>query len=161
MSARQAKDPQVLNPALAVSAYVLAATGQAERAEQILAELFAGGTADLGSHFESFTDGVLAAEILGRRDEARRWLGKRRDSPWFAVAHALADQDFARAAESLDSMGAARSAALARLRAAQELAQTARPADVDNHLRRALSFFRSVGATRFIREGEALLAASA
>jgi hypothetical protein len=161
VSARQAKDPQVLNPALAVSAYVLAATGQAERGRRMLAELFAAGTADLGSHSESLTDGVLAAEILGRRDEARRWLGKRRDSPWFAVAHALADQEFAQAAESLDSMGAARSAALARLRAAQELGKTARPAEVDDHLRHALAFFRSVGATRFIREGEALLAASA
>jgi ATP/maltotriose-dependent transcriptional regulator MalT len=161
ISARQAKDPQVLNPALAVSAYVLAATGRAEQGQQMLAELFAAGTADLGSHFESFTDGVLAAEILGRRDEARRWLGNRRDAPWFAVAHALADQEFAQAAESLDSMGAARSAALAPLRAAQELAKTAWPADVDNHLRHALGFFRSVGATRFIREGEALLAASA
>jgi hypothetical protein len=151
----------VLNPALAVSAYVLAATGQAERGQRMLAELFAAGTADLGSHSESLTDGVLAAEILGRRDEARRWIGDRRDSPWFAVAHALADQEFARAAEALDSMGAARSAALARLRAAQELGKTARPAEVDDHLRHALGFFRSVGATRFIREGVALLAASA
>jgi hypothetical protein len=161
VSARQAKDPQVLNPALAVSAYVLAATGRTERGQRMLAELFAAGDVDLGSHYESLTDGVLAAEILGRRDEARRWIGDRRDSPWFAVAHALADQEFARAAESLDSMGAARSAALARLRAAQELGKTARPAEIDDHLRHALGFFRSVGATRFIREGEALLAASA
>src|SRR5215475_10930717 len=160
-SARQAKDPQVLYPALAVSAYVLAATGRAEPGQRILAELFAAGTADLGSHSESSTDAVLAAEILGCRDEARRWLGNRRDAPWFAAAHALADQEFARAAESLDSMGAARSAALARLRAAQELAKAGAPADTGHHLRPALSFFRSVGATRFIREGEALLAASA
>jgi tetratricopeptide (TPR) repeat protein len=85
----------------------------------------------------------------------------RRDAPWFAAAHALADQEFARAAGLPDSMGAARSAALVRLRAAQELAKADGPADVDDHLRHALSFFRSVGATRFIREAETLLAASA
>ena len=79
----------MLNPALAVSAYVLAATGQAGRADGC-SPSSSPPTADLGSHSESLTDGVLAAEILGRRDEARRWLRKRRDSPWFAVAHALA-----------------------------------------------------------------------
>jgi class 3 adenylate cyclase len=161
ISARQAKDPQILHPALAVSAYVLAAAGRADEGQRMLDELFDAGTAVLSNLFVSFTDCILAAEILGRRDEARRWLGARRSSPWFAAARALVDQEFARAAESLDPMGAARSAALARLRAAQELVKTGRQADVDNQLRYALDFFRSVGATRFIREGEALLAASA
>jgi hypothetical protein len=161
ISARQAKDPQILHPALGVSAYLLAAAGRTDEGQRILTELFAAGTAEMSNLFESFTDCLLAAEILGRRDEARQWLGTSRNSPWFAVARALADQEFVRAAESLDSMGAARSAALARLRAAQELVKTGRQADVDNQLRHALNFFRSVGATRFIREGEALLAASA
>jgi hypothetical protein len=58
-------------------------------------------------------------------------------------------------------MGAARSAALARLRAAQELARTGQPAEVGTQLRHALKFFRPVQATNFIRTAEALLAASA
>jgi len=58
-------------------------------------------------------------------------------------------------------MGAARSAALARLRADQELARTGRRAEAEDQLRYALSFFCSVDATRFIRQAEALLAASA
>ena len=66
-----------------------------------------------------------------------------------------------RAADSLGSMGAARSAALARLRAGQELVRQGRPAEADEQIRQALGFFRSVGATRFIGEGEVLLAASA
>jgi class 3 adenylate cyclase len=161
ISARQAKKPQAPYTALAISAYVLAAVGRADKAQPILSELFATGTADLSGVYESCTDGVLAAEILGRRDEARQWLGTRRDSPWFAVARALADQEFVTAAESLDSMGAARQAALARLRAAREFAKTGRPAEAEDQLRQALDFFQSVGATRFIREGQALLAASA
>jgi len=158
ISARQAKDPQMLHPALAISAYILAAAGRAGEGRRILTQLF---TADVSNLFETFTDCMLAAEMLGLRDEARRWLGTARHSAWSAVALALADQEFARAAESLDSMGAARSAALARLHAAQQLVKAGRTADAEDQLRRALDFFRSVGATRFIREAQALPAESA
>ena len=161
ISARQAKDPQTLYPALGVSAYLLAAAGRADEGRRILAELFAAGTADLSNLFVSFTDCLLAAEILGCRDQAQRWLEASRSSPWLVAARALADQEFVRAADSLGSMGAARSAALARLCAAQELIAQGRQAEADDQLRQALGFFRSVGATRFIREGEGLLAASA
>jgi hypothetical protein len=51
------------------------------------------------------------------------------------------------AAGSLDSMGTARSAALAPLRAAQELVKAGRLTEAEDHLRHALKFFRSVGAT--------------
>jgi hypothetical protein len=161
ISARQAKDPQTLYPALAFSAYVLAAAGRTDEARRLLSELFRTGPVDRRHVYETFTESVLAAEILGCRDQARGWLGNRHDSPWFVAARALADQEFVAAAESLDSMDAARSAALARLRAAQELARTGRRAAADDQLRHALSFFRSVAATRFISEGEELLAASA
>jgi hypothetical protein len=58
-------------------------------------------------------------------------------------------------------MGAARSAAFARLRAAEALVKAGRRAEADEQLHQALTFFHSVGATRYVREGEALLAASA
>ena len=161
ISARQAKDPQALFPALAGSAYVLALAGRADEAQPILSELFGYSASDPASIDESSVDCVLAAEILGRRDDARRWLSIWRDSPWSAAARELVDLEFVAAAESMDSMGAARSGALARLRAAQELARSGRRAEADKQLRQALSFFRSVAATRFIREAEALLAASA
>jgi class 3 adenylate cyclase/tetratricopeptide (TPR) repeat protein len=161
ISARQAKDPQALFPALAASACVLALAGRVAEAQPILSELFGISGADQGSLDEAATDCVLAAEILGRRDEARRWLRTWRDSAWSAAARELADQEFVTAAESLDSMGAARSAAIVRLRAAQELARTGRRAEADDQLQQALSFFRSVAATRFIRQAEELLAASA
>jgi len=77
------------------------------------------------------------------------------------VTRALADREFVAAAEALDSMGAARSAALARLLAAEQLASTGRRQEAGDQLRPALGFFRSVGATRFSRQTEALLAASA
>jgi hypothetical protein len=138
ISARQAKDPQTLYPALAFSACVLAAAGRAEQARQLLSELFSTGPVDRRHVYETFTEGVPAAEILGCRDQARRWLGTRRDSPWFAAARELAEQDFVAAAESLDSIGAARSAALARLRAAQELVKAGRPGEAEDQLQHAL-----------------------
>jgi hypothetical protein len=161
ISARQAKEPQALFPALAASACVLALAGRADEAQPILSELFGISGFDQSSLDEEAMDCVLAAEILGRRDEARRWLSTWRDSAWSAAARELADQEFVAAAELLDSMGAARSAALARLRAAEEFARTGRRPEADDQLRQALSFFRTVGATRFIRQAEALLAASA
>jgi len=47
------------------------------------------------------------------------------------------------------------------MHAAAQLAEEGRRAEADEQLRRALAYFRSVGATRYAREGEALLAASA
>ena len=48
-----------------------------------------------------------------------------------------------------------------RLRAAELLVADGRRAEADVQLQKALAFYRSVGATRYIREGEALLAATA
>ena len=51
--------------------------------------------------------------------------------------------------------------AYARLRAAESLAAQGRRVEADEQLHAALAFYRSVSAKRYIREGEALLAASA
>ena len=58
-------------------------------------------------------------------------------------------------------MGAVSSEAFYRLRAAEALVAEGRQAEADEQLRPALAFYGSVGATRYVREGEALLAASA
>jgi hypothetical protein len=58
-------------------------------------------------------------------------------------------------------MGARPYEAFARLRAAEQLVDERRRAEADEQLHRALAFWRSVGGARYIREGEALLAASA
>ena len=62
---------------------------------------------------------------------------------------------------SSEAIGAAPQEALFRLWAAEQLVDEGRRAEADEQLRRALAFYRSVGATRYVREGEALLAASA
>ena len=51
--------------------------------------------------------------------------------------------------------------AYARLRAAEQLESQGRHAEAQTHLTRALAFYRSVGATAYVRRGEALLPTSA
>lgn len=51
--------------------------------------------------------------------------------------------------------------AYARLRAAGQLVRKGLRSKADQQLQKALAFYRSVGAARYIREGESLLAASA
>jgi hypothetical protein len=61
----------------------------------------------------------------------------------------------------LDEIELPAAAAFYRLRAAEQFVAEGRRAEADEQLRSALSFYRGVGATRYVREGEALLAASA
>ena len=63
--------------------------------------------------------------------------------------------------EILAQMDAPAFEAFYRLRAAEAFVGEGRRAEADEQLRRALAFYRGVGATRYVREGEALLAASA
>ena len=65
------------------------------------------------------------------------------------------------AAEIYGEMGTGPEEAYARLRAAENLVREGRRAEADAELERALAFWRTAGATAYVREGEALLAASA
>jgi hypothetical protein len=80
------------------------------------------------------------------------------DDPERAVRAALAIRD---AAAAYDEIGAQPFAALAALRAAETYAAQGRRIEANEQLSRALQFWRSVGAKRYVREGEALLAKSA
>jgi len=79
---------------------------------------------------------------------------------WTDVLRALLDKDFETAADLYEAIGLLDTEAYARLQAAEWLASEGRRTEADVQLKRALAFYRSVGATRYIREGEALLAAA-
>jgi hypothetical protein len=81
--------------------------------------------------------------------------------PWRSVVNALLQGDLVDVADRLGDLGLRPDEAHTRLRAARELVSAGRRAEADEQLRRALAFYRMVGATRYVREGEALLAASA
>jgi predicted ATPase/class 3 adenylate cyclase len=80
--------------------------------------------------------------------------------PWLQVASSLIQRDFGAAVRTLEVMGAASAAAEARLWAAQWLVDQGRHADAGMQLQSALAFWRSVGARRYLEQGESLLAAA-
>ena len=83
------------------------------------------------------------------------------EGDWARAARSYVGGDFRGAADACAAMGALTEEARDRLRLAEELAAQGRRSEADIELQRALAFYRSVGATRYIREAEALLAASA
>ena len=91
---------------------------------------------------------MLAA--LRRRDELEEVLGAlKAPTPWADAARAYAAGDLPGAVAILDRMEALPEAAYVRLKSGSE-----------PEVRRALEFYRSVGAARYVAEGEAMLATS-
>jgi class 3 adenylate cyclase/tetratricopeptide (TPR) repeat protein len=158
------KDPQVLYPSRAVAAYVFFAAERVADASSQVDTLLAAISTEGVQNLADFWALQLAVvmEALGRGAEfldRAPTLGA--STPWLEAATLWAEGQLERAAELLGEMGSLPDEALARLRAADQLVTAGRRAEADEQLGRALAFFRSVGATRYIREGEALLAASA
>jgi hypothetical protein len=105
--------------------------------------------------FFAATSVGAAAEL---RERVRPFV---RATRWDRAADAVLDERWVDAADAYEEIGAVPFAAFAALRATQSLVAQGRRAEADQELRRALAFFRSVGAARYVREGESLLAASA
>jgi tetratricopeptide (TPR) repeat protein len=154
--ARNAKDPQALVPALGLSARVHAELGRTAEARQIARELLS-----LRGGWGWFRiDLAWVAERLGIDGELRRQLDTMHPSLGLDALRAVLDREFERAAERFAEIGSLPDEALARLRAAERLVAEGRANSADTQLQQALAFWRDVGATRYIREGEALLAAA-
>jgi class 3 adenylate cyclase/tetratricopeptide (TPR) repeat protein len=101
-----------------------------------------------------------AAWCTGREERLRPFVESGLTLPWITAAAALLRRDFTEAARILDGIGARPSAALARLWGAEWLRGEGRLAEADVLLEASLAFWRSVGATRYVRQGELLLAAA-
>jgi class 3 adenylate cyclase len=162
--ARQAKDPQRLHPSLSKAALVFLSVSSEHRAGETLdealedlAELRQLGIAGVDLHRYAWVGLMLEreADVLAVIDREAF------QSPWIETARAVASGDFRHAADVLSGIGAVSDEAFYRLRAAEQLVEQSRRAEAHEQLGRALAFYRSVGATRNLREGEALLAASA
>ncbi len=157
--AEETKDPQAFIPALAFRAFSLVSLDRKDEAEPLVDRALAVG------HFsaaeESALELVWALVALGRGDELA--LAPLADGPsaWEEAAGAIVSGDFARAADLCAEIGVLPDEAYARLRAAEVLVADGRRAEADAQLEKALAFWVSVGATRYIGEGEALLAESA
>ena len=102
------------------------------------------------------------ARRTGRKEEVAAIFARESiDTPWLRAADAILSGDLRSAADILGEMQSRDMEAFIRLRLAEELVADGRRVEADEQLRAALAFYRSVGATRYVREGEALLATSA
>jgi hypothetical protein len=161
--ARSANHPQSLLPSLVLMARVACAeeaknqaAALADETLQLVAEI---GFQTISSWFAPELVAVL--RTLGRQGDflpvARRATARSR---WFDAAETFDSAEFGRAAELYAEIGSLPDEAYARLCAAEQLIEESRRAEADEQLERALAFWRSVGATRYIREAETLLAAT-
>jgi tetratricopeptide (TPR) repeat protein len=104
---------------------------------------------------------ALVLQELGRADEIRDELAAYPvRTLWHDAARAIVDSDLVRGADLLAELGMPTLVAHTRLAAARELSTAGRHREADAQLQAALRFFRSVRATRYVREAEALLAAA-
>jgi hypothetical protein len=152
-------EPQAWVPVFVHAALISLEQGRRDEADSYVTEV-------LGDPTRTFlnlqtVELATLTKALGRGSELGVFL---RDFPrptrWHGAALATHDGDYARAADLLDELGIVSLGAQARLNAATAFAASGRQAEADAQLRPALEFFRSVGATRYVREAEALLAAA-
>jgi tetratricopeptide (TPR) repeat protein len=155
---RQVKDPQVLIPVLARAARVYGESGRDEEARLLVRELL---EALEGKAEWRFVEGVWVVERLGYAEELRSHVERQPRTRWRTALLASLDGELESAADQFHQIGALPYEATTRQQAAEKLAAAGRPAEADAQLQLALAFWRSVGAVRYIREGEALLARTA
>jgi class 3 adenylate cyclase/tetratricopeptide (TPR) repeat protein len=148
-TAREAKDPQIVTPTLAVRLRAETELGNLDRGAALAQEVLAG--APRTEWLAPATELAWAAQRLEIADAARAWIEAiALTSKWSDAALMILDGELARAADLFAEIGSLPDEARARL-------HTGDAADVG----KALDFYRGVGATRYIREAESVLAASA
>jgi class 3 adenylate cyclase/tetratricopeptide (TPR) repeat protein len=159
---RRTGEAQLLGTVLVTRAAILLDLGRTAEASALAAEVI-----EYGDRLVNILNDwgiVLGAWLmhdLGRSDDYAAALTVGPDIPWSRAAAAICAGDVRQAAEVLEQMGYRPGEAYARLRAAKELVEEGRRAEADAELTRSLAFWREVGASRYVHEGEALLAASA
>jgi tetratricopeptide (TPR) repeat protein len=154
--ARAIRDPQVLDPALVQAAHVAHRNGEGAAAHALIDELGsperAAGTWVVAAALLHHDLGREMGALVGRRDVA--------GTPWSQAALAVANGDLLGAADILKGTGARTLEAAARLRAAQAYASGGRRTEAAEQFALALAFYREVGASAYVLEAEALLAAA-
>jgi class 3 adenylate cyclase/tetratricopeptide (TPR) repeat protein len=158
--AEAAKDPQVLWPACAFGARAFVSTDRG-RAEELVSELLAdwqGHDLGIGGELAWVSDFAVALVALGTDADLPALVDTSPvKTPWRTAAAAYVSGDFLAAAAEYSDIGALPEEAYARLRAAEALIQEGRTVEADAELKGSLAFWRSVGATAYVQEGEALV----
>jgi class 3 adenylate cyclase/tetratricopeptide (TPR) repeat protein len=155
--ARRSEIPAEVVSCLAAGAHFYSQLGRPAEAQALADEL-------LGHDAEEVADDGLelawVAGRIGRGTEFREKVDAARSfgTHWFRrVADLMLAGDLAKAADLARDGGMVSIEAGIRLRAAEELSELGRQDEANEQLEQAMAFYRSVGATRYIREAEALL----
>ncbi len=160
--AREAGDPQMVAPLLAWNARLLGAADEAHALFDEFMEIWLNTRSGVLGPPNTIPDIGVVALTLGREAEFEAGAAASRGGkPWVRATAAYVAQDFVRAADLFQEIGTLPHEAEARLRAAEQLIEAGHRPRGEEQLQRSLAFWRSVGATAYIREGESLLAASA
>ena len=157
--ARQVRDPQALQPTLLACARCCASVGRIDEARELATEALESIEAHIAGAIALGVFNPVAGQ-LGLRQRVRELAERAAEGPWRDATLAGADGDFSRAANLYAAIGSPTLEAEARLCAAEELIEAGRRAEGEAELEKALAFYRTVGATRYIEEGTALRAAS-
>ncbi len=161
----RASDLQAQSAAYSVRAAIALATGRRGEAGELASELASFGEVmvpALCSAFPTLADVAWVFRDLGRESEFSETVLDRDPikSPWNEAARAICGDDLGRAADIIDGIGHPAAAAYARLRAAEALASAGQE-EAEAQRAHAESFYRKVGATTFLRNGDARAGASA
>jgi class 3 adenylate cyclase len=160
---RAVADAQAVYFVLPACAHVFFLAGERDRAVPLVLEFIEALRRGVSLQFAVINLPVFASVTrhVGLARELLDALADHRQTPWTEVARAYGRGDFVTAAEILHRTGSRPEEAEARLRAAEQLVTESRRAQADEQLRQAFDFYRSVGATHYMRQCQALFAASA
>ena len=152
-------DPQARLPGLASTVAGFELLGRTHDARKLAAELV-GRIADRPAEqgIAVGFDFAYTRTAVEFEPELREALKNAPQRPWTTLALTCFDRDFVRAAEMWAGAGSPTWEARLRLRAAEELIENGRRVEAEEQAQKALTFYRSVGATFFLDRGEALLA---
>lgn len=157
----RASDSQAQSVAYSVGAAVALAVGERTEADRLASELAAMGERIVGAlntPFPTLSASAWVFRDLGREGEyAEALLDKDPiESPWKEASRAIVEGDLVRAAEVVEGIGDKAGAAYARLRAAEALAAAGQHDDAAAQRAKAEAFYRTVGAHRFVGNGDGL-----
>jgi class 3 adenylate cyclase/tetratricopeptide (TPR) repeat protein len=160
--ARGPTDPQLRDPVLVFAARVLLEVGRRAEADAVVGELdLVDNAQQVLTLSASSIDLPFVLLELGRADDLVEAASRLTSTtPWVDAALAYVRGDFVEAADRYREIGSVVDEAQARLRAADQLVSQGRRAEADVQLQKALAFWRSVGATPYVRVGEALAASA-
>jgi class 3 adenylate cyclase/tetratricopeptide (TPR) repeat protein len=155
--ARRVKDPQRVLPSLAAAAldrFLLGRDGEAlQLAEETLAVVR--DNVELAAAASQL---LIVGGALGIRDEFGELAALAPEGPWKELMLAGSAGDMARLADLYGRFGSLTSEAFVRMLAGEDLIASGQQAEGEAEIRRALDFFRSVGATLFVARCETALA---